>query len=294
MKRALFAAALVLAGSACGGGGDDGISFEDPDKAQFTYGTPVAAGDAEAYAVAAAEASVVNALYLAEDTDRAAAYEDSDVLAGAPSEIADIFDAAPPALRAAGAASVRALLQGGAGLAEEPAFDDPGCWELTAGELRFDHCTVTDSGDGGTLRSSIDGSLHREAGRVYWDVTVSMRISGVDGGVSVSMSSSDRRTGDIVYTGTTYAGFARADLEESWSAGGVRVSGAVTYNVDYDLTFQPQPDFCVTGGTVTAKRIWAKRPAASGDVDPADLTDASAQLTWTGCGAVNVAWGTAL
>ncbi len=310
MRKAFFAAAVVVGVSACGGGGGGGVSFKDPDKAQFTYGTSAPATGGEPATADAAAGGVSGAIAVAAESDPTAAQDQVLGLAMLANDMGDVFPGgvpepmaqAPGGARAASLAAPQRLARAylGASVVSAPTWDNPECWTLTATKATFDHCKLTETDTSGTVVVGLDGALTRAAGQMTWDITLSESGSGSDGGTPVSISFSDRLRGDIAWTASTYGGFSRSDIALAMSSGGTSVSAAVTYNADYDLTYTTDPSFCLTGGTVTLKRLWAQVPHLDGTAptDPADYTDAAVQLTWVpgdpgACATgVNVAWGT--
>jgi hypothetical protein len=291
MKRILAVAALSAIGAACGGGGG-GVSFRDPDAASFSYDTPRTPDSTEQEVATSGEGAVADTLAFVAEGDEAAAQDQALSLAMFANEASGVFpgDVPFPASRAEAAATVsqvaRAYLSGEPLAVEGPSWDDPGCWTVTATSLTFDGCSVTEDSTDGSMTLALNGAVHRSAGSVDWDLTISATGSG-DG---LTLRFSDRLRGDVAYTASTLAGFSRSDISLFMSDGVQRVSGAVTYNADLDLTLEGDPA-CVTDGTLTLKRLWAQRPDIP-DADPAEFTDASVQVTWLGCGSVNVAWGT--
>lgn len=296
MKSVLFLSALGAVLVACGGGGG-GVTFRDPDSVQFTFGDPAAPATGEQTAADVGAAGASSALDVQGTSDGATAQAQSQGVANIPNDMSDVFGGtvagtAPVALRTAEArvAGRAAAYLAGDTVAAATGWDDEGCWTVTATAISFDHCTqtVVDGTATGTL--TVNGTFHREAGHVWWDATVSVHESGpVDGG-TVDLGASNHLRGDITTSvaDQTIVGYARSDISISASAPGQSVSLAVTYNADLDLVYQTGP-FCVTGGTLTLKRIWAQKPSVDG-IDPSELTDRAVQFTWLGCANVNVAW----
>jgi len=105
-------------------------------------------------------------------------------------------------------------------------------------------------------------------------------------------SFTDRLRGEVAFsTGDqTIAGSSRSDIFMRAVAMGYTAEAAVTFSADYDLDYAIDPTFCVTGGTLTAKRLWSLLPAGANPSTNPELRDAAVQFTWQGCGAVQVAW----
>lgn len=304
MKKTFVAVCGVLA-LACGGGGSSGggSQFKDPDQAHFAYQPAVAASIDEAGSANASVDAVLGGLTLADETDPAAAQTEAMSLAMAANDYADLFPGGSPLplVRAGGPAALAAVATPSqlarAYSLDGPAFDDPNCWQLTASRATFNHCTVTSNDTSGSAVVSLDGSLSREIGHTAWDLAFAAKGTVIDPAGNVQIEFSDRLTGDLTWTTTSLDGFSRSDLWLSMSGQGQSLSGAVTFNADYAMDFDPGAQ-CVTGGTVTLKRLWSQVPNAP-DADPNDFTDLSIRLAWpagdpagTCSDGLTIAWGT--
>jgi hypothetical protein len=299
MKRILLATAIGLVSTACGGGG--GPSFKDPDAVLFTFGAPqaVVADSPEQGSADAGAGSLADALAFVGETDDTAAQNLASNAAMMPNRMSDVFgDGVPvPTVRALQQGETAVVRQGlatllaGAALSAGPVWSPEGCWTVSSNRVTFDHCSTPLDDPDVTGSIVVNGSFNREAGHVFWDVTFSIHATGQDdGGGPISMSASDRLHGDLVFdaVGHTIVGFSRSDLAFSLSASGRSARAAVTYNADYDLVYEVDPATCVSGGTLTLKRVWGEVPSeAAGDPD---FEDAAVQFTWLGCGLVQIAY----
>lgn len=300
MRKLFMVMACSGALAACSGNGGGG--FKDPDSVSFTYGagSEVTPGSPADYAAGDAASSLEGAAAIqglgADDGNLA------EQVVGLPGEVAgELFDSGMPALRAMERTGLRASARAAALLAGDTVaaaagWDDEGCWTATATTIQFDHCTITETDGTSTLSTSVDGSMHREVGRVNWDLTVAMSMTGTTDQGPASLRYTDHATGDVSFGAGTIVGFERSDLSFSARSPTQSIGMKVTYNVDLDLQYLADPSFCLTGGTLEAKLIWTEKPSYPG-LDPADLTDQAVKLTWQENGgacstAVLVAWGT--
>jgi hypothetical protein len=306
MRRAAFVALFGGLALACGGGGGSGVSFKDPNSVNFTFGAPVAPVATEQAAADAGLTGIGDAAAVQGQADPNLALAQSQGIANAPNHMSGVFAGSLPVAIEQGQASVvqraSAYLAGNVAAATG-GFDNPLCWSVagtaTTGQIVFHHCTVTDPTNS-SFTTSIDGSFNRDGGHVYWDATISIHDSEpITGGGTMTLSASERVSGDITFnpavTPKTIVGFARSEIWLSVAAPSQSLSAAVTYNADYDLEYADSPSFCVTGGTLTLKRIWSEIP--SGASGQPDFADAAVQFTFVGDGltcatGVNVAWGT--
>ncbi len=300
MRKLVLMAACSGVLAACGG--SSGGGFKDPDSVSFTYGAATeatpgsdAANAAEDASYGLADAAAIQVLG-ADDSNLA-----DDVLSMPTSVGSELFGSVLPGLRAMERSGLRvsrraAALLAGDLVADSPGWDDEGCWTVTATSIQFDHCTMTESGGTGTGSLGVNGTMHRAAGHVYWDLTVAMTMTSTTDDGPVTLEYSDHATGDVTFGAGTIAGFERSDFSFSGRSPTESIDMKLTYNVDLDLQYLADPSFCLTGGTLEAKLVWTERPS-NPEIDPADLVDQGVKLTWQENGgacstAVLVAWGT--
>lgn len=294
MKKVLLSAALGVALSACGG--DGGVSWRDPGAVNFTFGTPSSTlSPGEQEAAAGGAAALGDATAFPGEADGPTAESRGMNAAGLPNQMQAAFgdDYETSALRAArqGEAAVTAhgfALLAGAPIVADPTWDNPGCWTVTALRITYSHCRRTETQDGTTMTMTLDGTIGREAGLVSWDVTLG--LSGSFDGLTINTT--DRLHGRVAFSTVdqTISGSSRSDIYISMAGSGMSADGAVTYSADYDLGYTTSPAFCITDGTLTAKRFWSRLPSgADPKIDP-EFADAGVQFTWQGCGLVQVAW----
>ncbi len=295
MKKLLALAVLAMGTFlvACGGGGGGGgTHFKDPDAVTFTFSEPAAptAGSPEAYAAVAGVSGLADAAAIQAQGGSDDSLAES--VTGLPNEMAaEAFDMGLPFSQSLDSAKAMLNRRAAAYLSGDvkavvSGWDDPSCWAVTASQVQFDHCTQTETVDGGTAVFSVNGTLNRTAGHVWWDVTISIAETVTSGGESGSVSASDRLTGDVTFGASTITGFERSDVSVSVTTPDVSESAAVTFNADLDLTYSDVCASGITGGTLTLKQIWTKKPSSS---DPS-LVDRAIQFTWQDCGVVLVAW----
>lgn len=294
MKKVLLSATLGLALVACGK--DDSIAWKDPDSVNFTFGTPSDTLTAdEQTAVNGGSAALAEAPAFVGETDQTTADGRGMNVANLPNQMQAAFgdDVETPALRALrqgeGAVTAQglALLAGTAAVAG-PVWDNPSCWTVTAAEIRYASCRRTTVQDGNELTVTLNGGIQREAGLVSWNVT----LTGSAKGSGMTVTISDHLRGQVAFSTVdqTIVGKSRSDFHIQISGVGPSVEMAVTYSADYDLDYTTDPSFCITGGTLTAKRVWSLLPPG---VDPSHIpayADTGVQFTWQGCGLVQVAW----
>jgi hypothetical protein len=292
MKKAMLAALLGIVLSACGGE-DGGVKWRDPDSFDPQFGEPSSSLTSDEQAAWQGGAAALNeAPALVDQTDDAAADAGGMNLTNLPNQLQTAFgDSYGTAVRAeerAVKAQALALLTGAPIIAAATWDNFATCWTLTGTELRYDRCRRTETQDGTTITTTLDGWITRHPGLVTWDVTigVSASTSGMD------VTATDRLRGEVAFSTVdpSFAGRSRSEIYERVSYMGRSVEAAVTFSADYDLDYATDPGFCVTGGTLTAKRIWSLRPAGADPARDPELRDAAVQFTWLGCNSVQVAW----
>lgn len=296
MKRVMVVSAAAVVLVACGGGGDGGTKFKDPDSVQFTFGTGSAPASGSAEETAANDGATGVSNVLASETSTT--QSSSSTIASLPNELMDVFDVSVPtvaslapqttALRASMSRRAAAYLAGDSAAAV--AAMDPACVTETADTITF-NCGDSQTKDGLTVTASLKGAFHHVAGHVYWDVTMSMRMSGTSSNTSVDLRISDRLSGDVTFGAGAIQGFERSDYDVSADAGGQTVAAKYTVNADLDLQYETSPSFCVDGGTLVVKLIWTEKPHGT-NVPAGEFPDQAVQFTWNGCNNVTVAVGT--
>lgn len=287
MHRPLVAVACLLSLLACGGSKKTGNLAA---ATEFSYGAPAPAGIAQ---TAAVESTVAGSATFAgaASADGGLAIADVAVLTGAllGQSAFTLGATAPTPARAALVAGAprRALTTSG--------FDNPACVQTTATSVTLTQCTLTvDEVSGSTTLHMVvtaNGSVeYAPASRVLtWDLRVgeSLQVTGTQ---SASASGSLHMAGSLAVTESTIVGDMASELRMTASGGGQSMSVGVDESVDLDLTYADAAACAtrITGGTVEAKRVWTARPAG---VDPAEMPDAAAKVTWTGCGTATVQLG---
>jgi hypothetical protein len=303
MKKLVLVAALGLALGACGGG-DGGVSWKDPEAVNFTFGAPAAVvpSSPEDLAAQSGTGGIGTAMAFVDEADPNVAQDAIGSFAMMPNNMGNVFEGEVPMPLAraleqgetVALAQARALLATPAALEGPPVWDNPDCWSLSADQLVFRNCrmTIDDVDADGLL--TVNGTFNRAPGHVSWNATFGITMTGpVEGGGTMTMRVSDRLHGDVVFSTIdgTIAGFTQSDLSAAISAQGRSESLAVTYKATFDLDYEVvdlQP--CITAGTLTLKRVWSELPAGAAG-DPM-FENAAIQLSWTGCGSAEVAWGT--
>jgi hypothetical protein len=297
MRKLVFVAACSGVLAACGG--SSGGGFKDPDSVDFTYGASVEPADGSSEADAAgnlAEGLAGIADLQAQGAEDVAVAQDVALLT---TQLGfSLFDA--PLMGASALRSIQLSLSRQAasllvgGVVGDSSPWDPACLTVSATEIRFDHCAATPSTGNPTVSISINGSMHRTAGHVYWDVDLGESMHGTSSEGAVSIDLADHLSGDVTFGAGSIVGFERSDVAMATESPSESFSMKVTFNVDLDLTYLADPSFCLTGGTLVAKGIWTERPAGA---TAADLPDQAVKFTWQENGgacstAVLVAWGT--
>jgi hypothetical protein len=287
----VLAAGTVLV--ACGGGGSGGgTHFKDPNSVSFTFSEPAAPspGSPAAYAAQAGVSGLSDAAAIQAQGGSDDSLAES--VTGLPNEMAaNAFNMGLPFSQSLDSAKAMLSRRAAAYLsgnvkAAVAGWDDPSCWTVTAGQVLFDHCTQTETVDGGTAVFSVNGTLNRTAGHVWWDVTISIQETVTSGGATGTVDASDHLTGDVTFGASTITGFERSDVSVSVKTPDVSESAAVTFNADLDLTYSNACASGITGGTLTLKQIWTAKPSSA----DASMTDRAIQFTWQDCGVVLVAW----
>jgi hypothetical protein len=166
---------------------------------------------------------------------------------------------------------------------QDVAVDDANCLTQAGTSATFQSCTVTIDETNLHLVLTIDGSvtLDPTAGTGIWDLVVQADISSPD----VQATVAEHSVGNFTATATTFDGAFENQFSVVATSQGTTNSLAVDESLTLDITFQGDP-FCVTSGTLEAKRVWVTRPSGV----PADeLPDRGAQVTWNSCNDVNIA-----
>lgn len=266
---------LLAAGAlatACGGGSSGNAAA----GRTFTYGAPVAATTTETGAL---DGQVAMAASLQAQPDAADAVALAD------------FSGLSDALLGQGAvarlASPRAAARLSGSLAAVPVvdgYDNPACVTVTQTSVTLSGCSVVVVDVDTTVTTVIDGFLKVPApGSLTWDLTARVTMASTD----LTMTASAHQSGAWTVTATTIKGAQRAEVGLTARAQGQAVSAGMHESLDVDVTYAPGPPACVTGGTLEVKRVWTERPQGA---TAADLPDAGALVTWTGCGTGTVAF----
>jgi hypothetical protein len=267
-----LAFSLLLA--ACGGSTPAGNTATGTT---FTYGTPQAATADQAGALGVAVESL------------------------------DSFRASPGAAAGLGVADATGvagrLLQGGAigsfspsslGASALSVFDVPACATVAAGRVTFTGCTVTISPSSTNDRASgtvtVNGfvGLAADGQTLDWDLSYGVGLT-MAGTAATTVNGTLHSSGQVVATATNATGSAASEVSLSVSIAGQSLSAALDESLSFDVTRSATCASGVTGGTLEAKRVWITRPAG---VPVAQLPDAAAQVSWTGCGTATVQLGT--
>jgi hypothetical protein len=268
----LVAACALVAG--CGGGGSSGNAAAGR---KFTYGAPAAATLAQTQALDG-QLALAAAQQAQPDADGAAA-------------LADISGVSATLLGGSGLGSLLPLPEGSAhlsarlataqaaALAVAPtAFDNPGCLVATATSVTMSHCSLTVVDVDSTMTTVLDGFFKVPApGSLAWDLTVRITLTSAD----LSMTGSAHQAGTLAATATSVVGALRNETGVSVQVQGQSASAGLDESLDVDVTVDPTPPACITGGTLEVKRVWTQRPQGASS---ADLPDGAAKVTWTGCG----------
>jgi hypothetical protein len=256
--RALEVSCIALVVS-CGGGGNAALSRS------FDYATPAAPTADEELAVSFSEEGLSQAATFASNPTTSKGVtvaELADTLAAIAFGIVPIRSAVAPPRRP------RAL---------HSAFSDT-CVTVTATSVSFANCVDVED----TLTFTLNGTVSATPGQIDWNL--SNKLAGRESdGVSIDVTS--HPSGSLAVTATSIKGTALSDLGGSVTGPGQSGFAVATAQL-IDVTYQAQPAFCITSGTIEVKRVWTKRPnAASGGV----FADAGVKLTWIGCAAVRIA-----
>jgi hypothetical protein len=257
-SRMLVAACALAAAVACGGGDGGSAAL----SRTFNYGAQQAPTAGEQAAANSAQSSV------------------SDTAS---------FAASPSATKASSVVSMAASLVGLLGGVGVPAgIQDPNlrhalrsaasladCTTVTPTTVTFKNCTETESG----ITFTLNGTVAASAGSVDWNVIGV--FAGTEDGVAFNIRLGER--GSFKVTSTTVVGHAAFDLSGTVSEQGQTFSFGLSNAAIVNLTYTPT---CVTSGTLEVKQVWTQRPSG---VNASQLRDIGVKLTWTRCGAVQVA-----
>ncbi len=273
-KWAGLLAACTLA-AACGGS-----SGNQAAGRTFTYGAPVAATATETGAI---DGQLSMAVSLQAQPDAAGAVALADF-----SSLSDLLLGQGGAARLASPHLPRdlaaRLVGGQATTLVAEGYDNPDCVTATPTSVTLARCTITVVDVDATLTTVVNGSLRVPApGSLVWDLTVGITTASADATIGITV----HQSGDWTATATTIQGNQRSEMTVTMSAGGRSASASMHESLDVDVTYAEGPPACVTGGTLEVKRVWVQRPPGA---TAADLPDAGALVTWTGCGTGTVAF----
>jgi len=278
-KRIILGALCAFA-VACGG--DD---KPDPAARHFDYGAPVAPTYYEQSAAEQGEYMLSDGAAYRTSDDPLVAESAGGSLPSLPDSLgATMFGGdggvtyAAPGVSKGFAATLGGLTVSPQALGD--GFDDPTCVTLVPGRITYDHCTMTGLD---VMSIGVNGWMGRTGDVIAWDLDTTMTMADVDFTMTTVMAAS----GSVTITASTIAGQARTDISASGNADGMRFRMGYTTLADLDLTYQPEPAFCVTGGTLEVRRVWTERMA--GMPTDGEYADQGVKLTWTGCGVVQVA-----
>lgn len=137
----------------------------------------------------------------------------------------------------------------------------------------------------------VDGRLDWSAatGTTSWSIreVVATAMAG-DAGGSIEVDATIALAGSFTVGAGTIKGRSTTDVTAVTRISGYAITQAFRTSLDADLTFTPDPAFCVTGGTLTLEQAWTKRPFGA---DPAAYQDHGWRFEWDGCGSFTVAHG---
>lgn len=276
-KWAGLLAACALA-TACGGGSSGNAAA----GRTFTYGAPVAATAAETGALDG-QLSLADSLQSQPSATGAVSLADFSGLSETLLGQGGVARLAGPRLaaRLSGSLAAAPLVQG---------YDNPACVAVTATSVTLTGCSleVVDvdpvTGATTTMTTVVSGSFKvPAAGSLVWDFTARVTMVSPD----MSMTVSAHQSGDWTVTDTTILGAQRSEMSVTARIDGQTMSAGMHESLDVDVTYVPGPPACITGGTLEVKRVWTQRPQGA---TSADLPDAAALVTWTGCGTGTVAF----
>lgn len=279
MKRIILGALCALS-LACGG--DD---EPDPASRHFDYGAPAAPTYDEESAASQGEYILSDGAAYRSSDDPLVAEQAGGSLPSLPDSLGSALFGDEAVLMGAGAQPSKAIAAalGGGTLAPQAVgdgFDDPACATLVPGRITYSRCTI--SGMTG-VDMELSGWVSRAGDVVAWDLDTTVTMTDVDFTFTTRMAA----TGSLTVTASTIRGGARSDVAAVGSADGMSFRMGYTTLADLDLTYQPAPSFCVTGGTLEVRRVWTERMA--GMPTTGEYADQGAKLTWLGCGVVEVA-----
>lgn len=288
--RRLPIAACALALAACGG--SDKKPVNAAAEAAFHYGAGAPASATQAGALQAPVAGAAS-FAAAPSADGGLLVSDVSLLTAAllGSSGYGVGAAAPaPSLRALTAErSPRPALTASG-------FDNPACVTTTATSVTLAGCTVTvdDATPPSTFHAVVTASgtvsYAVATGTLSWDLTVGETVT-VSGTSSGTVTASVHQSGSQKVTATTLVGHMATELVMTVTANGQSMRVGVDESVDVDVAYADAATCAtrVTGGTVEARRVWTARPQGA---TAADLPDAAARVTWTGCGQATIQLGT--
>lgn len=137
----------------------------------------------------------------------------------------------------------------------------------------------------------VDGRLDWSAatGTTSWSIREVVNTAMDSDSGPVQIDATITLAGAFTVGAGTIKGRSTTDASVTTRVSGFGVTQAFRTSLDADLTFTPDPAFCVTGGTLTLEQVWTKRPFGA---DPAAYPDQGWKFEWAGCGTFTVAHGT--
>jgi hypothetical protein len=284
MTKRWLVPVLCAAVTACGAGSHPGNAAAPKD---FTYGAPT---PASAQQVAAAQLPLTSALDMlgSPDAGNAAALANltgiiTQLLGNPTAGLSSGLDLSQLAVLATAWSGVAGDMS--------PLFAalDSGCVEKTSKGVTFKGCEVVFSQPLVYCSATIDGSFSASDGALQWDLTVQGCLDITAPLVTGSGSFSVHEAGSLGLGAGACKGAILSEVALDLVMGGKPVALGVSNSLDLDIAFQPT-QLCAIGGTLVAKRVWSDRPLGQ----TADsLPDTSMKITWSACGAADVALGTA-
>jgi hypothetical protein len=153
------------------------------------------------------------------------------------------------------------------------------CLTLNGNTGTFKNCPFTFDSGGFHVTGTLDGtvSVSSDERSLSWNLSVKENLS--DGVTSENVTAHE--SGSVTVEPNHVQGDMLTEVSVSGSRGADPTAFGVDEEVMFNLGFASSP-FCITTGTLEAKRVWTQQ---SGTKNP----DKAAKLTWTGCRHATVA-----